>query len=324
MASTADASVLDWLLEPTNPSARWLALRLLLDRPADDPDVVEAQNAVPGSAWAEAILEGQQSDGSWPRGKTSRPTLAATAQRLTALAEIGMPADDPRVSTACELLLERAELPGEGFCGRQTKPRTPHECGQGGMLFLFNHFGYGADKRVKAAADWLLANQMLDGGWNCAHHPKGRLQPDGVIRMDHECSLDRPHHKSSLFTTMAVLKGLAATRRPPKRAIARGVEFLLQHRVHRARNARRAIYRWPPQLNFLGAGYDGLQPLRVLAMVGASPDERLDEALTYLESRAIDGRWPADNTPHESPGVPNKWITMHALVALRRLRGTAA
>ena len=319
-AAAVDPSVLDWLLEDSDASARWLALRLLLKRPDDDPDVVATQRRIPSSPWVQALLDGQQADGSWARGKTSRPRYSATGHRLTALAELGTPGDDPRVAAGCELLLERTELPGEGFCARQSKPRVPHECGQGAMLYLFNHFGYGADKRVKAAADWLLANQMLDGGWNCAHHPKGRLQSDGVIRFDHACALDRPHHKSSLFTTMAVLKGLSSMRRPPKRPIARGVEFLLQHRVHRARDSRRAIYRWPPQLHFLGAGYDGLHPLRVLAMTGAPRDERLDEALSYLESRALHGRWPADGESGDQTGAPNKWITVHALNVLQVLR----
>ncbi len=212
----------------------------------------------------------------------------------------------PSVSAACNLFLERCELPGEGFAWKSTNPKGPHECRQGRLLFVSNRFGYGADKRVKAAADWLLANQMLDGGWNCAHRPKGRLQPDGVIRMDHECSLDRPNHQSSLFSTMAALKGLASATRPPKRAVARGVEFLLQHRVHRSRKkSGRALYGWPPKLEFLGGGYDGLQPLRVLAMAGARPDERMEEALAYLESRAVDGRWPADNMQPEAR--PNKW-----------------
>ncbi len=318
MTTLADSTVLDWLLEPSDPTARWLALRLLLDRPPEDPEVATARHAIPDTPTATALLDGQRTDGSWERGKTSRPQYAATVHRLAALAELGMPSRDPRVTAACELLLERTELPGEGFCARLTKPRTPHECGQGAMLFVFNHFGYGNDKRVKAAADWLLANQMLDGGWNCAHHPKARLQPDGAIRMNHECSVELPHHKSSLFSTLAALKGLSATRRPPQRAIARGVEFILQHRVHRARHSRRAIYRWPPQLDFLGGGYDGLQPLRVLAMAGASADDRLDEALTYLESRAVDGRWTADNLP----GVPNKWVTTHALHAIGKFRTT--
>src|SRR5690348_15364828 len=123
---------------------------------------------------------------------------------------------------------------------------------------------------------------MLDGGWNCNHHPKGRLHADGKIRMDHGCSPELPNHKSSLFTTMAVLKGLASLPKPPRRAIARGVEFLLDHRIHRARHTRRAIYRWPPVLLFPPQlFYDGLQPLRVIVMAGAGPDARLDEAISY-------------------------------------------
>jgi hypothetical protein len=313
---TAGDAVLDWLLEPKNPTARWLTLRLLLEHADDDPDVIEAQRSVPDSAWAQAILAGQRRDGSWKRGNT----YIATFERLSALAGLGMPADHPSVSAACNLFLDRLELPGEGFALKTTNPRGPHECRNGRVLFVLNQFGYGRDKRVKAAADWLLANQMLDGGWNCAHRPKGRIQADGVIRMDHECSLDQPNHKSSLFSTMAVLKGLASTSRPPKRAVSRGVDFLLQHRIHRARKSGRALYGWPPKLEFLGGGYDGLQPLRVLAMAGARPDERMDEALSYLKSRAVDGRWPADNT--QTPGRPNKWVTVHALHVLRVLQPT--
>ena len=319
MSLPVDDGVLDWLLDPKDPTARWLTLRLLLDRGDADPEVLDAQRAVPDSPWAQYVLAGQRPDGSWKRGTT----YIATVERLLALAGLGMPPDHPSVSSACNLFLERLELPGEGFAWTAKEPRGPHECRQGRLLFVFNQFGYGGDKRVKAAADWLLANQMLDGGWNCAHRPKGRLQADGVIRMDHECSLDRPNHKSSLFSTMAALKGLASMKRPPKRAVASGVEFLLQHHVYRSRKkSGRAIYGWPPKLEFLGGGYDGLQPLRVLAMAGARPDERMDEALTYLESRAVNGRWPADNLQPEVR--PNKWVTVHALHVLRVLRAPTA
>jgi hypothetical protein len=326
--------VIDWLLEESNPPARWHALRLLLGRPDDDSDVVAAQRAIPDSPWARTVLAGQHADGWWENAKNlAEPKFTGTMWRLETLADLGMPRGDERVDTAIELFMNKTELAGEGFCARQTPPRVPHECGSGRMLFVFNHFGFGKDKRVNASVDWLLANQMLDGGWNCNHHPKGRLQPDGAIRMDHACSLDLPHHKSSLFTTMAVLKGLATMAKPPKKVIARGVEFLLSHRVHRAQRSGRAIYRWPPPIVFPPQlHYDGLQPLRVLAMSGAKPDDRLAEALDYLEARRDDdGRWPADGPPMppsrradrtlllEPPG-PNKWITVHALYALTKLR----
>src|SRR5439155_25828224 len=70
MTMGVDDDVLDWLLEPKNPTARWLTLRLLLDRADDDPDVLEAQQAIPDSRRTQAVLAGQRSDGSWARGKT--------------------------------------------------------------------------------------------------------------------------------------------------------------------------------------------------------------------------------------------------------------
>jgi hypothetical protein len=40
---------LDWLLEPADPAVRHMALRQLLDRSPDDPDVVDALGAPSGS-----------------------------------------------------------------------------------------------------------------------------------------------------------------------------------------------------------------------------------------------------------------------------------
>lgn len=91
------------------------------------------------------------------------------------------------------------------------------------------------------------------------------------------------------------------------------------------------IYRWPPPLLFPPhLFYDGLQPLRVLTMLGVSHDPRLDEALDQLQSRAdSQGKWPLDGVPVrpngdpsfslkiDPPGQPNKWITVHALASLR-------
>jgi hypothetical protein len=325
-------ATVDWLLQPSNASARWHALRLLLDKLDDDPEVVAAREKIPSSPWVKTVMRDQQREGWWIDGKNlGTPKFNGTMFRLEALADLGTPGDDPRVQRACELFLERAEMPGEGFAPARYKKRYAEECLNGRMLFTFNHFGYGRDPRVKAAAEWLIANQMLDGGWNCSHHPKAHPGPDGVIRMDHVCSLDKPHHRSSLFSTLAALKGLGSMKRPPRKVINRGVEFLMEHRLYWAKRSRRVIYGWPPPLLFPPhLFYDGLQPLRVLAMLGVYHDARLDEALDQLESRAdSQGMWPLDGVPVrpngdpsfslkiDPPGRPNKWITVHALTALR-------
>ena len=58
---------LDWLLEEDrqNPGVRTFALTELLDRPADDPEVIAARRAVMTSGPVPAILDAQDADGFW-------------------------------------------------------------------------------------------------------------------------------------------------------------------------------------------------------------------------------------------------------------------
>lgn len=71
MTQLVHDAVLEWLLENKNPTARWLTLRLLLDRADDDPDVLEAQQAVPDSPWGRTMLA------------ASAPTAPGSGERLT-------------------------------------------------------------------------------------------------------------------------------------------------------------------------------------------------------------------------------------------------
>jgi len=56
---------LPWLLEPdeANPGVRYFVLRDLLDRPADDPQVVAAQAEVMRTGPVPAILDGRPVSG---------------------------------------------------------------------------------------------------------------------------------------------------------------------------------------------------------------------------------------------------------------------
>ncbi len=44
--------LLNWLLEPSQPAARYGTLTGLLDRGPRDAEVVEARNAIPKRGWA--------------------------------------------------------------------------------------------------------------------------------------------------------------------------------------------------------------------------------------------------------------------------------
>ena len=57
------AEPIPWLLEPENLAVRYSTLRDLLDRPANHPDVLQAQAA-------DYLLSRQLPDGSWPLDHT--------------------------------------------------------------------------------------------------------------------------------------------------------------------------------------------------------------------------------------------------------------
>ena len=61
------ADSLDWLLEPSTPAVRHLALRQLLDRPPDDPDVVASGASAMAAEPIASILAAQQPDGHWEK-----------------------------------------------------------------------------------------------------------------------------------------------------------------------------------------------------------------------------------------------------------------
>ena len=60
---------LPWLLEPdpANPGVRYFALRDLLGRPADDPELRQAQADVMLTGPVRAILNAQAPDGYWDK-----------------------------------------------------------------------------------------------------------------------------------------------------------------------------------------------------------------------------------------------------------------
>ena len=63
--------VLDWLLEPNNPSVRYRTLTELLDREKDDVEVVRAKRQIPSSKMVAKILSKMHPDGYWLQKKSN-------------------------------------------------------------------------------------------------------------------------------------------------------------------------------------------------------------------------------------------------------------
>src|SRR5437588_281064 len=200
----------------------------------------------------------------------------------------------------------RWEHDGEPFFEGEVEP-----CINGRTLAIGAYFG----EEVEPIVARLLAEQMSDGGWNCE-------QEYGSTR-------------GSFHTTIDVLECLLEYERAvgsvPSVTTARlrGQEYLLERRMLRRlstgeviedRRSRRPAawtqFSYPTYWH-----YDVLRGLEYLRAAGATPDERVAEAIDLVESkRDADGRWPLEN-PHlgqlhfamdEGEGKPSRWNTLRA------------
>lgn len=312
------SKTIQWLLEKKNPSIRYLTLRHLLGHKDDHPEVIKARKAIPRDPWVRKLMKKQHREGYWANPKSSWFfKFGATVWHLQVLAELDMPGDDPRIRRASERFLTQHAMKDGGFsCGRYSR-RFSEECVTGHMSYALLRFDYEDDQRVKAASEWLLAHQLPDGGWNCEHGPDVR--------------------HSSFVSALAALKGLSAVPRARrdrrhKRAIERGVEFLLLHQLFWSdRTGKPVMGGSPLRLRFPAHhAYDLLSAPRVLYLLGVSRDPRLDKALDLLEAKADgDGRWRVDRVPGskkrtkslimriEPEKRPSKWLTVNALIVLK-------
>lgn len=334
-----------WLLQPDNPSVRYLTLRHLIGKPEDDPEVRQTRADIHGSPIVKRIFARQSPEGCW--GDPASPYLPkykATYWTLMILGFLGLSRDDERVRRAAEYVFT-FQRPEGGFGERgpegarreydyiverarkrgKEPPAEPEfiadclhqsvlSCLTGNVVAALLRLGYGDDPRVWRAIDWLASVQNADGGWLCPYWK-------AHIRDRHGC----------FYGTICPLEAFAEipeNRRTPavQGAAARGAEFLLMHRLYKAdHHDFRVISEGFLTLSFpwFYGGSNILRSLWILTKLGIC-DERMDDALAVLRSkRAPEGTWLLENSPSgrmqadlEKKGQPSKWVTLMALQAL--------
>jgi hypothetical protein len=304
--------VIRWLLDG-DPAIRWQVLRDLVR--AADRTVEQERRKVARAGWGARLLARQDAAGTWVGGGSSdgglyHPKWTSTTYTLLLLRDFGLPAGNPQAHKACALLFDRG-LQRDGGVNYGWRGRS-ETCITGMVLSLLAHFEC-YDDRQDTLADYLLAQQMPDGGWNC--------------RRD----LGATH--SSVHTTISVLEGLrlyelrCGHRQSAVRAAQRrGREFLLVHRLFRSHRTGAIIkpvftrFAFPPRWH-----YDILRALDHFQAVNAARDKRLAEAIEIVRSaRLRDGRWPLQHRwkgktyfDLERLGTPSRWNTLRALRVLK-------
>jgi len=104
-----EPDVLSRLLDPADPALRVKVLTDLLDRPADDPEVLAARDRIPEQPWVKSTLAAHHGDGTWGRGFYHK--YDGTSWVLLHLTEVGAPMDHPAIQTGAQRLLATATDP---------------------------------------------------------------------------------------------------------------------------------------------------------------------------------------------------------------------
>ncbi len=343
----APQMVLDWLLEEEEPSVRYNTLVHLLERDQGDVEVERAKSRIGKVGWAAEFFAQQKENTFWDNAQSCYvPKFSACSWRLVVLADLGVSGDDPRVRNCVEHLMSLHNVEEGGFSLRQKHPPKetkdwafqPHVCATGNMVRALAKLGYGADDQVRKASDWLLSKQLPDGGWNCS--PPGK-------------------HGSFTATVQPIwgLNEMAGhgSNEQWVESVRKGAGFLLKHRVYKSDEDDSVVLFDFLKTHYpMHYFYDFLHGLRILTEAGVR-DPRMDDAVRVLLAKRLpDGRWPLEGVYRgwrhahpmhglesvsrpeerevitegwgteraiqlEEAGKPSKWITLQALLVLKRI-----
>ena len=305
--------VVDWLLEG-DPSITWQVMADVLDEPAA---AVQRERArVASEGWGKALLDLQETDGQWGEGFYS-PKWISTTYTLLLLRHYGLDPSSDAAHRARDRLIDGGRTWRHGVDGGGGVPFFSYlgeTCVTAMNLALACYF-HAATDRTTEVVDYLLGEQMADGGWNCE-------SVRGSVR-------------SSFHTTISAVEALLEFERSghepslegaSRSARERAHEYLLERQLMRSLSTGEIVngswtrFSFPPRW-----WYDVLRGLDYLRDGGVRPDPRWDEALDLVERKQTkDERWKLQNhhagREHfrmEKPGEPSRWNTLRAVRVLR-------
>jgi hypothetical protein len=292
--SRTKSSVVEWLLEKSQPSVQYRTLTELLGRTEADPEVREAKSRIPSVGWAAEILGARDPAGWWVREKSLyHPKYISTNWNMLALSDLGATRAIPAVRASCELWMDRSPLKGGGVGGFSNG--NGHHCYTGNMTRALIRFGYGDDRRVRKALDWLVETAHPKGGWTCWAFGGG---PSPGRTLDSWEGL-------SAFAAFPRSKWSRAM----KDCVERAAEFYLNKELHRQGDRYEPWYRFHWPVHYY---YDLLVGLDILTALGYGQDPRLEYALTHLrKKRRADGRWNLDAVHPDLEGPPARYWAEH-------------
>ena len=299
-------NIFNWLMDG-DPSIRYQVSRDLLTTNSSELDGLQDQISRKG--WGKQFLEQQTDDGLWGGGLYG-PKWISTHYTLMTLMRLGLHHENSQARKGCHILLEKGFY-RDGGINYFASMDHGETCVTAMTLSLLTYFKI-EDARVVALKDFLLGQQMSDGGWNCE-------------------SFKGAKH-SSFHTTISVLEALLNYEKYVidhetsfKEARSKAHEFLLLHHLFKSDKTGEVVdqrmtrFSFPPRWK-----YDVMRALDYFQQLDVPHDPRFCDAITLLKKKEKHGKWPLQQKhtglmyfDMEKPGKPSRMNTLRALRILK-------
>ena len=302
------AHIISWLLEG-DPSIQFQTYRDLLGQ-----NKKTIQSKIAKEGWGAKYLSLQNKNGHW--GKAFyQPKWTSTHYTLLDLRNLCISPTQKPIQTLIKSILKK-EMNHE-YVKKYEMIVNKDICINGMVLNYASYFNSDVED-LKPLVNYLLANQMSDGGFNCQSTRKGSVH-------------------SSLHTTLSVLEGICEFRKndydyKEKELIEiekQCIEFILQHRLYKSDKTGEIInpsftrFPYPPRWK-----YDVLRCLDFFQYSGISYDERMSDAFDLIISKQkSNGLWPLQakhpgkiHFEMEKAGQDSRWNTLRALRILKHYK----
>lgn len=298
--------IINWLLEG-DVSIQYQVYRDLLSTERED---LRDRIAVEG--WGANFLSKRKSNGHWGQ-KFYQPKWTSTHYTLLDLKNLCIQQSNPLIKESIEIILQN-EKADDGGILPIGKAQLTDLCINGMFLNYASYFKTN-EKDLKSVVDCILAQVMLDGGFNCRSNRFHSVH-------------------SSLHTTLSILEGITEYERKGytyklaelRQAKESSIEFILIHQLFLSDRTGEIIKQGFLKLSYPGRWkYDILKALDYFQYSKTSWDERMKPAIeVLLKKRNKDLTWNLQakhpgqqHFEMEKAGQPSRWNTLRALRVLQ-------
>ena len=301
-------SVIKWLLEG-DVSIQYQVHRDLLNQ--EKPDL---QQRIRLEGWGARYLKEQNKDGHWGKSYYN-PKWISTHYTLLTLKHLCIGRGVESINKILDKILYQEQSYTPQAKAISTTVLYDDVC-VNGMFLNFTSYFLGDENKLTDVIDFILSQQMDDGGFNCMKNRSGARH-------------------SSLHSTISVLEGLSEYLKEGdvyreddiQKVMHDATEFILMHKLYMSDRNGRIIH--PSFLKFpfpTRWKYDIMRAMDYFQHSDTPYDERMMPAIDYILSKRLpSGKWKI-NAKYpgqiffnmEKAGTESRWNTLRALRIMKK------